>query len=107
MTGSESRVPRSEALYERALEIIPWGTQTLSKRPPAGLRGIYPAYIARGRGAHVYDLDGNRYIDYKLGCGPVILGHAYEPVNRAVAAQLGDGVVYGSAHPLEVALASA
>ena len=105
MAATASRVPRSDALYRRALELIPWGTQTGSKRPPADLRGIYPPYIGKGQGAYAWDLDGNRYIDFKLGCGPVILGHAYEEVNRAVAAQLSEGIVYGSAHPLEVALA--
>jgi len=101
----ESRVAESEALYDQALRIIPWGTQTGSKRPPEDLRGFYPPYIERGQGAYVFDLDGNRYIDYKLACGPIILGHAYKAVDKAVMSKLEGGIVYGSAHPLEVQVA--
>jgi len=100
-----SRVPKSEALYDRALSIIPAGTQTNSKRPLEELRGLYPPYIQRGHGAYVFDLDGNQYLDYKLACGPVILGHAYEAVNKMVVSQLEQGIAYGSAHPLEVQVA--
>lgn len=99
------RLENGEALYRRALQIIPWGSQTNSKRPPESLRGAYPPYIERGEGACVWDLDGNRYIDHKLGCGPVILGHAYPAVVEAAAKQMHDGIVYGSAHPSEVVLA--
>ena len=102
---SSSRVEKGEALYRRACEIIPGGTQTNSKQPPEALRGAYPPYIVRGEGAYVWDLDGNRYIDHKLGCGPVVLGHAYPAVVEAAARQLRDGLVYGSAHPSEVRLA--
>jgi glutamate-1-semialdehyde aminotransferase len=101
----KSRVPKSEALYERALSIIPWGTQTGSKRPLEEVKGFYPPYIQRGKGAYVFDLDGNRYLDYKLGCGPIILGHAYPSVNKAVTSQIEQGTAFGSAHPLEVQVA--
>lgn len=104
-TGSQGRLARGEALYERALRVIPGGGQTNSKMPPANLKGAYPPFIARGKGAYVWDLDGNRYIDHKLGCGPVTLGHAYPRVIEAAARQMAEGLVYGSAHPLEVELA--
>jgi glutamate-1-semialdehyde aminotransferase len=100
-----NRVAKGEALYRRALEIIPGGTQTNAKRPPEALQGAYPPFIVRGQGAYVWDVDGNRYIDHKLGCGPVILGHAYPRSVEAATRQLQDGLVYGSAHPSEVELA--
>lgn len=103
-SGSE-RLAKSEALYRRAVELMPGGTQTNSKRAPAGTEGVYPRYFARGEGAYVWDLDGNRYIDHKLGCGPVILGHAYPEVIEAAARQMREGLVFGSCHPLEVTLA--
>ncbi|MGQ9556024.1 MAG: aspartate aminotransferase family protein [Anaerolineae bacterium] len=103
--GGSSRVEKGETLYRRACEIIPGGTQTNAKKPPEVLRGVYPPFIVRGEGAYVWDLDGNRYIDHKLGCGPVILGHAYPSVTEAAARQLREGLVFGSAHPLEVTLA--
>jgi len=109
MTGESSssvtRTQKGMALYRRALELIPGGTQTNAKRPPAELCGVYPPYIVRGEGGYVWDLDGNRYVDHKLGCGPVILGHDYPAVVEAVMRQLRDGLVFGSAHPLEVELA--
>ena len=103
--GGSSCVEKGETLYRRACEIIPGGTQTNAKKPPEALRGVYPPFIVRGEGAYVWDLDGNRYIDHKLGCGPVVLGHAYPAVVEAAARQLRDGLVYGSAHPSEVRLA--
>ncbi len=102
---SSKRLAKGEALYRRAVEVIPGGGQTNAKMPPADLAGAYPPFIARGQGAYVWDLDGNRYIDHKLGCGPVTLGHAYPRVIEAAAKQMRDGLVYGSAHPLEVELA--
>ena len=104
-SGAEGGLSRGEALFERALRLIPGGTQTNAKKPPEALRGVYPPFIVRGEGAYVWDLDGNRYIDHKLGCGPVILGHAYPRVTEAAARQLREGLVFGSAHPLEVTVA--
>lgn len=103
--GSSGRLAKGEALYRRALEVIPGGGQTNAKMPPPGLEGAYPPFIAHGEGAYVWDVDGHRYIDHKLGCGPVTLGHAYPRVIEAAAKQMRDGLVYGSAHPLEVELA--
>jgi len=103
--GGRERLAKGEALYRHALEVIPGGGQTNAKMPPPGLEGAYPPFIARGEGAYVWDLDGHRYVDHKLGCGPVTLGHAYPRVIEAAAKQMRDGLVYGSAHPLEVELA--
>ena len=57
----------------------------------SGGRARYPRYVDRCSGAHVWDVDGNRYIDYLLGYGPVILGHAHPEVNRAAMAELERG----------------
>lgn len=101
----QNRVPKGDALYERALRTIPWGTQTGSKRPAAELRGVAPPYIVRGKGCRIWDLDGNEYIDYKNACGPIILGHAYDRVNAAAMEQMASGAVHSAAHPIEVELA--
>lgn len=107
MTASSTggRTAKGDALLRRALEIIPGGSQTNAKRPPPGLEGAYPPYIARGEGAYVWDVDGNRYVDHKLGCGPVILGHGYPAVADAAAKQAREGLCFGSCHPSEVTLA--
>ena len=64
-----------------------------------------PLVFERGEGARLYDVDGNVYVDYALGMGPNILGHAPEPVIRAVADSLGGGQIFAGQHPSEVQLA--
>ena len=63
--------------------------------------------IDRGEGAHIYDMDGNRYIDYQLGFGPIILGHGHKPVADAVAAAAARGTVFAMTTALEVQAAEA
>lgn len=81
---------RSLAAGQRLEELVPGGAHTYAKGPDQ-----YPAdcapIIARGRGAHVWDLDGNEYVEYGSGLRSVILGHAHPEVNAAVRAQLDDG----------------
>ena len=69
------------------------------------MRGFAPKYLVRGQGSHVWDADGNEYIDYPMGLGPVTLGHAHPEVNAAIAAQLAHGNCFSLMHPLEVELA--
>ena len=64
-----------------------------------------PLFFERGEGARLYDVDGNVHIDYVLGNGPAILGHAPRPVIEAVARSLADGQVYAGQHPRETELA--
>ena len=55
--------------------------------------------ITRGAGSHIWDADDNRYIDYRLAFGPIILGHAYPAVNRAVSAAIEQGALFASTTP--------
>jgi glutamate-1-semialdehyde 2,1-aminomutase/spore coat polysaccharide biosynthesis protein SpsF len=98
-------IDRSNALWDRACRLIPAGTQTLSKGPTQFVRGFAPKYLHRGLGSHVWDVDGNEYIDYPMGLGPVTLGHAHPEVLAAVNAQLSKGNCFSLMHPLEVELA--
>jgi glutamate-1-semialdehyde 2,1-aminomutase len=93
--------PRSSALYDAARLVIPGGV-TSSVR--AGERP-HPLYFERGQGAHLWDVDGNRYTDFALAYGPLILGHAPRVVRDAVAAQLNRGLTFGAQHSLEPELA--
>jgi len=104
MTGR--RVDRSWALYERALEHIPLGTQTHSKAARSALRGVEPCYIARGKGCRVWDLDGNEYIDFRNGLGPITLGYGHPGVDEAVRRRLDEGTIFSYPHPLEAELAA-
>jgi glutamate-1-semialdehyde 2,1-aminomutase/spore coat polysaccharide biosynthesis protein SpsF len=62
-------------------------------------------FLARGQGSHVWDVDGQEYIDYPMALGAVVLGHAHPSVTDAVARQLAQGTVFSLPHPLEVELA--
>ena len=98
-------VDASWALYDQAAKVIPLGTQTHSKAPREALRGVEPCFIARGAGCRLWDVDGNEYIDFRCGLGPISLGYAHPAVVEAVRRQIGDGSVFSYAHPLEVEVA--
>lgn len=72
-------------LYKRAKEIIPGGTQLLSKRPEMFLPNLWPSYYQKAKGCFVWDLDGNKYLDFSyMGIGACILGYSDDDVNKAV-----------------------
>jgi glutamate-1-semialdehyde 2,1-aminomutase len=86
----------SSRLLDRAVRRLPGGVSS-SVRLDAP-----PIFFARGRGAWLWDMDGNDYVDYLLGQGPAFLGHAPGPVLSAVQEATQDGMVFGSRHHLEV-----
>ncbi len=95
-----------QLLYERARQIIPGGTQLLSKRPEMFLPGEWPAYYSRASGAETWDLDGRKYIDAThLGVGACVLGFADPDVDAAVVGAVGSGSMSTLNCPEEVALA--
>lgn len=96
---------KSEEYWKKAKNIIPAGTQCLSKGPTQFVDGVAPKYLKRGKGCHVWDVDGNEYIDYGMGLRPIILGYCYPAVDEAIAKQLKDGITFTLMHPLEVKLA--
>lgn len=95
---------RSRDYLRRARKIIPCATNTLSRGTYNWVQGVSPNFIQRGSGAYVYDVDGNRYIDYSAGIGPMILGYGHPVITEAVTRQLEDGSVFAVCHPLEVEL---
>jgi len=98
---------KSKQLYEEAITIIPGGSQTMSKRPQSFAMGAMPIYIRRGEGCWIWDVDGNKYIDYISALGPITLGYCYPAVDEAVRRQLEDGMIFPMMHPLEVEAAKA
>ncbi len=98
-------IARSNQIFERSIGLIPAGTQTLAKGPGQWIRGVAPKYLARGKGSHVWDVDGNEYIDLVMGVGPLSLGYAYPAVDQAIVAQLQEGITFSLMHPLEVEVA--
>jgi glutamate-1-semialdehyde 2,1-aminomutase len=91
----------SDAVFERAANVIPRGVSSNFR-----YWGDHSTIIAsRAEGAYLWDVDGNRYIDYRLGFGPVILGHAHQEVNDYVREALKDGTVYAFTTEREVRVA--
>jgi glutamate-1-semialdehyde 2,1-aminomutase len=99
------RVPRSIELYARALELIPGGTQLVSRRPNRFAYGVSPVYAARAKGARFWDVDGHEYIDWVSGIGAILLGYADPAVDEAVREQIGRGTATSINHELEIELA--
>ena len=98
-------IKKSDELYQKALNLIPSTTQTLAKGPQQNVKGIAPKYLVRGKGSHVWDADGNEYIDFNMAIGPLSLGYAYDKVDEAIKKQLADGITFSLMHPLEVEVA--
>jgi len=84
------RFNRTEELFARAKKVIPsgiYGHQT----PTMLVMGSYPYFFSRGEGSHVWDVDGNEYIDYMCSYGPIVLGHKHPKVEEAVRKQAESG----------------
>src|SRR5689334_1315451 len=94
---------KSKELFERAQESIPGGVNS----PVRAFRSVggTPVFIERAKGAYLYDADGNRYIDYIASWGPMILGHAYEPVVKAIQEKALSSTSFGATTELEVEMA--
>ncbi|MFZ2050713.1 MAG: aminotransferase class III-fold pyridoxal phosphate-dependent enzyme, partial [Solirubrobacteraceae bacterium] len=97
------RQDRSRELYARALTSIPGGVNS----PVRAMRSIGrdPIFVARGEGAEIIDVDGNRYVDYVCSWGPLIHGHAHPQVLAAIASAAGRGTTFGAPTGGEVDLA--
>jgi glutamate-1-semialdehyde 2,1-aminomutase len=96
---------RSREAFERACRVIPGGVNSPARA--FGAVGGRPLFIGRGEGAYLFDIDGNRYLDYIGSWGPLILGHAHPRVVAAAEAALRAGSSFGAPTELETRLAEA
>ena len=98
------KTQRSEQLFAEAQQIIPGGVNS----PVRAFRSVggQPRFIARAKGARLYDVDGNSYLDYVLSWGPMILGHAPATVTKAIQQAAANGTSYGAPTELEIQLAT-
>lgn len=85
---------QSDIDYLRLSKVTPCGSQTLSKMPIRFVQGVYPKVLSHGSGGHVWDTDGNSYIDLIAGLGAVSVGYSDKYINKAVCEQLGKGVSF-------------
>ncbi len=93
----------SQKLFARAQQLFPGGVNS----PVRAFKGVggTPRFIARGRGSHLWDVDGNEYVDYVGSWGPLILGHCHPEVVREVQEAMKAGASFGAPSPREILLA--
>jgi glutamate-1-semialdehyde 2,1-aminomutase len=101
--GPDRRQDRSQALFQRAKARMPGGVSSPVRA--FGAVGGTPRFLARGQGPHVWDVDGNRYVDMVCSWGPLIAGHAHPTVVAAVRAAAAAGTSFGAPTEAEVELA--
>jgi glutamate-1-semialdehyde 2,1-aminomutase len=96
-------IEKSKALFERAQKSIPGGVNS----PVRAFKGVggTPVFMKSAKGAYLYDADGNKYIDYIASWGPMILGHAYEPVVKAIQEKALGSTSFGTPTELEIEMA--
>ncbi len=94
---------QSEKLFKQASQFIPGGVNS----PVRAFKAVggTPVFIDRAQGPYLYDVDGQRYVDYMLSWGPMILGHAHPDILSAVEAQLKNGLSFGAPTEIETDLA--
>ncbi|MBM7568010.1 glutamate-1-semialdehyde 2,1-aminomutase [Paenibacillus sacheonensis] len=101
---SNNHRPRSEALYAEALQHIVGGVNSPSRSFKA-VGGGAPVFMKHAQGAHFWDVDDNRYIDYLCAYGPIITGHAHPHITEAITTAAANGTLYGTPTELEITLA--
>jgi len=96
-------IEKSQALFERAQKSIPGGVNS----PVRAFKSVggTPVFIKSAKGAYLHDADGNKYIDYVASWGPMILGHAYEPVVKAIQEKALGSTSFGAPTELEIEMA--
>ena len=92
---------KSQPIFDRAMNVMVKGVSSNFRF----LGRHSTPVIAKGKGAHIWDADGNKFIDYRLGWGPIILGHANDRVSKEVSKYLGNGTSFAATTELEVIVA--
>lgn len=96
---------KSKKILQQAKKLIPNASQTLSKGYKMFIEGDFPLFVSKGKGCYIWDVDGNKYVDYTNALAPVIIGYSVNEINRSVINQLEKGVTYSLPHEIEVQLA--
>ena len=92
-------VEKSKKLFEQSKKSLAGGVSSAARA-----KGPFPIFFEKGKGPYLYDVDGNKYIDYYLGSGPDIFGHAPDFLNDAVIKDMQKGQVFGAQHPSEITI---
>ena len=105
MKAEFPNISQSLAMYDRAKKLMHPITQTLAKGPGQFSFGVSPVYVERAKGSKIWDVDGNEYLDYCMGIGPISLGYGYDRVDNAIKEQLEKGITFSLMHRLELEVA--
>ena len=97
---------KSNKFLKEVLRVIPLASQTFSKSYLQYIKGEAPLFAERAKGAYIWDIDSNKYLDMINGLLPVILGYQYKAVDEAIKKQLKKGIIFSLSSPLEYELAS-
>lgn len=98
---TQNKYERSQSLQQKSHRLIPGGAHTYAKGDDQ-YPELAPGFLARGKGCHVWDVDGNEYIEYGMGLRAVTLGHGYEPVTEAAYRQMQQGINFTRPASIEV-----
>jgi glutamate-1-semialdehyde 2,1-aminomutase len=93
--------PKSQSMQKRAEKVLPLGVNSNFRYWGEGLT----PYVDKAKGAYLWDVDGRRFIDYRMAFGPIILGHAYDEVDAKVIEEVKNGVLFAMTGELEVEVA--
>ncbi|MCL5073769.1 MAG: aminotransferase class III-fold pyridoxal phosphate-dependent enzyme [Actinobacteria bacterium] len=98
----DSSMKKSHLLLTKAKKIIPGGGQ--NARRLACFTNSYPVFIEKSKGAHIWDVDDNEYVDWLCSYGPIILGHCYDKVDDAVISMINSGILFNLHSPVQITL---
>lgn len=99
------KLKKSSELFKRVEKVIPLASQTFSKSHLQFIKGQAPLFATHAKGAKIWDVDGNEYVDMINALLPVVLGYQYPAVDNAIKAQLKKGIILSLPSPLEYELA--
>lgn len=94
-------ISKSKELLVKARKIMHPVSQTLAKAPGQFSEGVCPVFVERAKGNRIWDVDGNKYLDYYAAIGPISLGYCYDVVDDAIREQLNKGITFSLMHRLE------
>ncbi len=102
MESKKLNITKSNELWDRALKVIPNGCMTISNGPISYVSNVSPKYNLKGKGCHVWDVDGNKFLDLAPGGYLKILGHNYKPLTKTIIKQVKEDSIFQMPHQLEV-----
>ncbi len=102
---SVNKFEKNDNLLKQAVKVTPIGSQTYSKSYRYFCEGISPSFIEKGEGAYLWDVDGNKFLDFVCALGPITIGYNDKGINEAIIKQLDKGIIFSQPAEVSVRLA--